>query len=151
MATIEAEPNTKIRKSLIGRFRPLRGDYVPGDAENYWIAGLGVHQSQGHWKGHEIVIGVERSILWISHGARAIKCAREQEKEMQRRGRDHPGLPLRAHGLKKTKGSRGWPLAGALHSMPAEAGSVVAGEKRKIQYAVARGSRNEARMAGCKS
>ena len=30
MAAIETEANAKIRKSLIGRSRPMRGDYVPG-------------------------------------------------------------------------------------------------------------------------
>ena len=31
MAAIETEANAKIRKSLIGRWRPMRGNYVPGD------------------------------------------------------------------------------------------------------------------------
>ena len=30
MAAIETEANAKIRKSLIGRSRPMRGNYVPG-------------------------------------------------------------------------------------------------------------------------
>ena len=30
-AAIETEANAKIRKSLIGRSRPMRGNYVPGD------------------------------------------------------------------------------------------------------------------------
>ena len=33
MAAIETEANAKIRKSLIGRSRPMRGNYVPGDLE----------------------------------------------------------------------------------------------------------------------
>ena len=35
------------------------------------------------------------------------------------------------HGLRKTRGLRGGPLAGALHSMPAEASSAVVGEKKE--------------------
>ena len=41
------EANAKIRKSLIGRSRPMRGNYVPGDLVYYWRAGAGVHQAQG--------------------------------------------------------------------------------------------------------
>ena len=35
MSAIEVEANTKIRKGLIGRFRPMSGDYVLGDALYY--------------------------------------------------------------------------------------------------------------------
>ena len=35
MAAIETEVNAKIRKSLIGRSRPMRGNYVPGDLVYY--------------------------------------------------------------------------------------------------------------------
>ena len=41
IATIEVEANTKIRKSLIGRSRPMRGYCVPGDPVYYWRAGQG--------------------------------------------------------------------------------------------------------------
>ena len=47
MAAIETEANAKIRKSLIGRSRPMRGNYVPGDLVYYWRAGSGVHHAQG--------------------------------------------------------------------------------------------------------
>ena len=40
-----------------------------------------------------------------------------------------PGTATVTHGLKKARGSRGGPLAGALHSMTAEASSAVVGEK----------------------
>ena len=36
MAAIETEANAKIRKSVIGRSRPMRGNYVPGDLVYYW-------------------------------------------------------------------------------------------------------------------
>ena len=39
--------------------------------------------------------------------------------------------PTGTHGLRKTSGSRGGPLAGALHSMPAEASSAVVGEHKE--------------------
>ena len=42
-----------------------------------------------------------------------------------------PRTATATHGLRKTRGLRGGPLAGALHSMPAEASSAVEGEKRK--------------------
>ena len=62
MAAIEEEEaNTKIRKSLIGRSRPMRGDCVAGDAVHYWRAGHGVHPSQAHWMGPARVLGVEGS------------------------------------------------------------------------------------------
>ena len=35
MAAIETEANAKIRKSLIGRSRPMRRNYVPGDLVYY--------------------------------------------------------------------------------------------------------------------
>ena len=38
MSAIETEANAKIRKSLIGRSRPMRGNYVPGDLVYYWRA-----------------------------------------------------------------------------------------------------------------
>ena len=43
MAAIETEANAKIRKSLIGRSRPMRGNYVLGDPVCCWRAGNGVH------------------------------------------------------------------------------------------------------------
>ena len=43
MAAIEVEANRKIGKSLIGRSRPTRGDYVPGDA--LYTAGEQVNES----------------------------------------------------------------------------------------------------------
>ena len=78
MAAIETEANAKIRKSLIGRSRPMRGHYVPGDLVYYWRAGNGVHEAQGHWLGPARVIGVEGGNVWVSHRATAIKCAKEQ-------------------------------------------------------------------------
>ena len=78
MAAIETEANAKIRKSLIGRSRPMRGNFVPGDLVYYWRAGTGVHQAQGHWLGPARVIGIEGGNVWVSHRATAIKCAKEQ-------------------------------------------------------------------------
>ena len=59
MVAIETETNAKIRKSLIGRSRPMRGNYVPGDLVYYWRSGNGVHQAQGQWLGPPRVIGIE--------------------------------------------------------------------------------------------
>ena len=78
MAAMEIEANAKIRKSLIGRSRPMRGNYVPGDLVYYWRAGNGVHAAQGHWLGPGRVIGVQGGNVWVSHRATAIKCAKEQ-------------------------------------------------------------------------
>ena len=78
MAAIETEANAKIRKSLIGRSRPMRGSYVPGDLVCYWRAGTGVHQAQGQWLGPARVIGIEGGNVWVSNRATAIKCAKEQ-------------------------------------------------------------------------
>ena len=78
MAAIETETNAKIRKSLIGRSRPMRGNYVPGDLVCHSRAGNGVHQAQGHWLGPARVIGIEGGNVWVSHRATAIKCAKEQ-------------------------------------------------------------------------
>ena len=46
MAAIETEANAKIRKSLIGRSRPMRGNYVPGDLVYYWRAGTGASSTR---------------------------------------------------------------------------------------------------------
>ena len=78
MAAIETGANAKIRKTLIGRSRPMRGNYVPGDLVYYWRAGSGVHQAQGQWLEPARVIGIERGNVWVSHRATAIKCAKEQ-------------------------------------------------------------------------
>ena len=78
MAVIETEANAKIRKCLIGRSRPMRGNYVPGDLVYHWRAGNGVHQAQGQWLGPARVIGIEGGSVWVSHRATAIKCAQEQ-------------------------------------------------------------------------
>ena len=78
MAAIENEANAKIRKSLIGRSRPMRGNHVPGDLVYYWRAGNGVHQAQCQWLGPARVIGIEGGNVWVSHRATAIKCAKEQ-------------------------------------------------------------------------
>ena len=58
MAAIETEANAKITKSLIGRSRPMRGNYVPGDLVYCWRTRTGVHQAQGHWLGPARVIGI---------------------------------------------------------------------------------------------
>ena len=47
-----------------------------------------------------------------------------------------PRTATAAHGLRKMRGSRGGPLAGALHSMPAEASSAVEREKQKNELYV---------------
>ena len=76
MAAIETKANAKIRKSLIGRSRPMRGNYVPGDLVYYWRAGNGVHQAQCQWQGPARVIGIQGGNVWVSHRATAIKCAK---------------------------------------------------------------------------
>ena len=78
MAAIETEANAKIRQSLIGRSRPMRGNHVLGDLVYYWRVGTGVHQAQGHWLLPARVIGIEGGNVWVSHRATAIKCAKEQ-------------------------------------------------------------------------
>ena len=79
MAAIETEANAKLRKSLIGRSGPIRGNYVPGDLGCYhWRAGNGVHQAQGQWLGPARVIGIEGGNVWVSDRATAIKCTKEQ-------------------------------------------------------------------------
>ena len=78
MAAIETEANAKIRKSVIGRSRPMRGNYVPGDLVYYWRAGHDVHEAQGQWLGPARVIGVQGGNVWVSHRETAIKCAKEQ-------------------------------------------------------------------------
>ena len=78
MAAIETEANAKITKTLIGRSRPMRGNYVPGDVVYYWRARSGVHQAQSQWLGPARVIGIEGGNVWVSHRATAIKCAKEQ-------------------------------------------------------------------------
>ena len=67
MTAIEVEADTKIRKCLIGRSRLVKGDYVLGDAENYWKASQGVHQFQGHWIGLARVIDAQKSNLARRH------------------------------------------------------------------------------------
>ena len=78
MAAIETEANAKIRKTLIGRSRHTRGNYVPGDLLYYWRAGSGVHQAHGQWLGPARVIGIERGNVWVSHRETAIKCAKKR-------------------------------------------------------------------------
>ena len=78
MAAIETEAKAKITKTLIGRSRPMRGNYVPGDVVYYWRARSGVHQAQSQWLGPARVIGIEGGNVWVSHRATAIKCAKEQ-------------------------------------------------------------------------
>ena len=82
MTAIETEANAKIRKSLIGRSRPMRGNCVPGDLVYHWRAGNGVHPAQGQWLGPARVIGVEGGNVWVSH-ATAVKCAEEQLRVAQ--------------------------------------------------------------------
>ena len=112
VAAIETEANAKIRKSLIGRSRPMRGNYVPGDLVYYWRAGSGVHQAQGQWMGPARVIGIEGGNVWVAHRATAIKCSKEQlrmaspaEQEMRemlmRIGGDDPD-ECSKHGVTQT-------------------------------------------------
>ena len=62
-----------------------------------------------------------------------------------------PGTATATHGLRKTRGLRGGPLAGALHSMPAEASSAVVGEKKgQRMCTVVRVLRNGAPLPGFK-
>ena len=72
MAAIETEANAKIRKSLTGRSRPMRGNYVPGDLVYYWRAGTGVYQAQGHWLGAARVIGIEGAKMFGCRIARQL-------------------------------------------------------------------------------
>ena len=115
MAAIETKANAKIRKSQIGRSRPMRGNYVSGDLVYYWRARSGVHEAQGHWLGPARVNGVEGGNVWVSHRATAIKCAQEQlrmaspaEREMRemlmRIGVDDPDERSK-HGVPRKQGS----------------------------------------------
>ena len=63
MAAIETEANAKIRKSLIGRSRPMRGNYMPGDllasrkrcaSSTRSVAGT----SSGHWNCRRKCLGI---------------------------------------------------------------------------------------------
>ena len=78
MAAIETVANAKIRKSLIGRSRPMRGNYEHKELVFYWRARSGVHQAQGQWLGQARVIGIGGGNVWVSHRATAIRCAKEQ-------------------------------------------------------------------------
>ena len=77
MAAIEVEANAKIWKSLIGRSRPMRGGYVPGDAENHFESRSRspsvANTLDGTPKGHRC--------LWRSHRATAIKCVQEPSSD----------------------------------------------------------------------
>ena len=79
MAAIETEANAKIRKSFIGRSRPMRGNNVPGDLVYYWRAGTSVHQAQGQWLGPARVIGNGGGNIGVSHRATAVKDPRQQQ------------------------------------------------------------------------
>ena len=49
MAATEVEANTKTRKSLIGRSRPRRKNYVPGDAVCYWRTSQSISRKDNGW------------------------------------------------------------------------------------------------------
>ena len=98
MAAIETEANAKIRKSLVGRSRPMRGNYVPGDLVYCWRAGNGVHQAQGQWLGPARVIGIEGGNVWVSRRATAIKCAKEQLLTASRAEREMREMLMRIGG-----------------------------------------------------
>ena len=49
MAAIETEANAKIRKSLTGRSRPMRGNYVPGDLVFSGEQGLCIKHKVSGW------------------------------------------------------------------------------------------------------
>ena len=98
MAAIETAANAKIRKSLTGRSRPVRGNYVPGDLVYYWRAGNGVHQAQGQWLGPARVIGIKGGNVWVSHRATAIKCAKEQPRVASPAEREMREMLLRIGG-----------------------------------------------------
>ena len=103
MAAIETEANAKIRKSLIGRSRPMRGNYVPGDPVCCWRAGNGVqikHKVNGWDQLGSVELKEEMSGYLIVRPT-AVKCAKEQlrmaspaEREMRemlmRSGGDDP-------------------------------------------------------------
>ena len=90
-ASIETEANAKIRKTLIGRSRPMRGNYVPGDLVYYWRAGTGVHQSQsqGHWLGPARVIGIEGGNVWVSHRAAGPDTTAATTTSLRRKNSSH--------------------------------------------------------------
>ena len=78
MAAIETEANAKIRKSLIGRSRPMQGKLR---AWRFCVLLAGRKRcasSTRSMAGPARVIGIEGGYVWVSHRATAIKCAKEQ-------------------------------------------------------------------------
>ena len=97
-AAVETEANAKIRKSLIGRSRPVRGNFVPGDFVCHWRARNGVHQTQGQWLGPARVIGIDGRNVWVSHRATAVKCAKKQLRMASPAEREIREMPTRIGG-----------------------------------------------------
>ena len=94
VAAIETGANAKIRKSLIGRSRPMQGNYVPGDLVYHWRAGNGVHQAQGGNVWYLIV----RQLSCVQSNS----CAEREMREMlmRRIGGDDPDERSK-HGVPK--------------------------------------------------
>ena len=105
MAAIETGANAKIKKSLIGRLRPMGGNYVPGNLVCYWRAGTGVHQAQRQWLGPARVIGIEGGNVWVRQLSR---CAKEQLRMASPAEREMREMLMRIGGDDPDERSKTW-------------------------------------------
>ena len=67
LVAIEVEANTKIRKSLIERYGPMRGDYDAGELSTLLESRSRSPSVARTLDGTARVSGVEGSNLWVSH------------------------------------------------------------------------------------
>ncbi|CAL1153804.1 unnamed protein product [Cladocopium goreaui] len=89
IAFVKADHDMKLRRSLLRRSRPDRGQFLPNQWVMYWRSGKGA--LPGSWHGPARVIMPEsQGIVWVSHQSRLYRCAPEHLRNLSQRESEIP-------------------------------------------------------------
>ena len=89
IAFVKADHDMKLRRSLLRRSRPDRGQFLPNQWVMYWRSGKGT--LPGSWHGPARVIMPEsQGIVWVSHQSRLYRCAPEHLRNLSQRESEIP-------------------------------------------------------------
>lgn len=83
-AFVEMDNNDKIRRAILRKSCPHRGQFTGGTMVMYWRPGRG--ESPGAWHGPaQVIVQETQNVVWLSHASRVYRVAPEHIRSMSER------------------------------------------------------------------
>ena len=83
-AFVEMDNNDKIRRAILRKSCPHRGQFSGGTMVMYWRPGRG--ENPGAWHGPaQVIVQENQSVVWLSHASRVYRVAPEHIRSMSER------------------------------------------------------------------